>query len=188
MPARKTTSATHRGARVRESPDGGLGIADPAKLLSIRPAVEPDAEEISALIYSQLHHRAPSTSEPAPAEFLAGFAPPTIREHIGNRRYRYLVALAGGQVVGVLGVRDGQHLLHLFVAESFQRRGIARALWNRIRLELLAGSGEVSLSVNSSVYAVSVYERFGFTAAGPQVQGAGVVYIPMRLTLRDSHR
>src|SRR5215813_7035143 len=93
--------------------------------LIIRPAVEADANGISALIHSQLHHRTPKPTGPAPPEFLAGFAPETLRGYVGSSRHHYWVALVEGKLVGVLGIRDGQQILHLFVADSYQRRGIA---------------------------------------------------------------
>ena len=155
--------------------------------LTIRPAVDADAQAISALIYSQLHHRSPAPIGPAPPEFLAGFAPETIREHIGSSRYRYLVALIEGQLVGVLGIRDGQTIMHLFVADSCQRRGIASALWGRAKSDLLAAADEINLVVKSSIYAIPVYERFGFKVSGPRVEGAGVTYVPMQLIISHDH-
>ena len=159
-----------------------------AESFTVRPAVESDAPGISALINSQLHHRAPTPTNPAPPEFLAGFSPETIHGYIGSARYSYLVALIERQLVGVLGIRDGQHLLHLFVAGCCQRRGIARALWSRAKSDLLAATtGEVRLFVNSSVYAIPVYERFGFKASGPRVEAAGVTYVPMQMVISDGH-
>ena len=155
--------------------------------LTIRLAVESDAQGISALIYSQLHHRAPTPTGPAPPEFLVGFAPETIQGYLGSLRYRYWVALMEGQLVGVLGMRDRKQLLHLVVADLFQRRGIASALWKQAMSDLLAAGGEVTLSVNSSIYAQPVYERFGFKTIGPRVEGAGVTYIPMQLVVGQGH-
>ena len=151
--------------------------------LTIRLAVDSDVQGISALIHSQLHHRAPAPTGPAPPEFLAGFAPETIQGYLASQRYRYWIALMEGQLVGVLGIRDRKQLLHLFVAELFQRRGIASALWKQARSELITAGGEVRLSVNSSIYALPVYERFGFKTIGPRVEGAGVTYIPMQLVI-----
>jgi GNAT superfamily N-acetyltransferase len=151
----------------------------------IRPAVCSDAHGISKLINSQSHHRTPKPTEPAPPEFLAGFAPETIKGYVGSVSYRYLVVLIEGQIVGVLGIRDGQRIIHLFVAESYQRRGIAPALWSRARSELLAGGEEASVVVNSSIYAIPVYERFGFKAVGPRVERAGVTYVPMQLVISN---
>jgi len=111
-------------------------------------------------------------------------APEAILEHIANPRCRYLVAVVEGKVAGVLGIRDGRRVLHLFVAESLQRRGIASTLWDRARTELLAAADAVERVVNSSIYAVPVYERFGFEASGPRVVAGGVSYVPMQLTIR----
>lgn len=159
-----------------------------AESLTIRPAIESDAPGISALIHSQLHHRAPIPTDPAPPEFLAGFSFETIHEYIGSARYCYLVALIGTQLVGVLGIRDGHRLLHFFVAGPYQRRGIARALWSRARSDLMsATNGELRLLVNSSNYAIPVYESFGFKACGPPVEGTGVTYVPMELVLSHGH-
>jgi len=155
-----------------------------AEGLTIRPAIESDAQVISALIASQSHHRSPSPTAPAPPEFLAGFSPETIRGYIGSARYRYLVALVEEQLVGVLGIRAGRRLLHFFVAESFQRRGIARALWRRAKSELVA-AGEATLVANSSIYAIPVYERLGFKVVGPRVEGDGVTYVPMQLIISN---
>lgn len=151
----------------------------------IRPAVCSNAHGISKLIYSQLHHRTPKPTEPAAPEFLAGFAPETIKGYVGSVSYRYLVALIEEQIVGVLGIRDSQRIIHLFVAESYQRRGIARALWSHARSELLARGGEASVVVNSSIYAIPVYERFGFETIGPRVERAGVTYVPMQLVISN---
>ena len=85
----------------------------------------------------------------------------------------------------MLGIRDGQRIIHLFVAESYQRRGIARALWSRAKSELLAHGGEASIVVNSSIYAIPVYERFGFKTIGPRVERAGVTYVPMQLVISN---
>ena len=90
-----------------------------------------------------------------------------------------------GQLVGALGIRDRERIMHLFVAESYQRRGIARALWSRTKSELMAEGGEVSVVTNSSIYAVPVYERFGFKAIGPRAERAGVTYVPMQLVISN---
>ena len=168
----------------------GRAVPEPDPLamiqgVTIRLATCSDAHDISTLIYSQWHHRTSTPAERPAPEFFAGFAPETIKEHIGNIRYRYLVALSEGQFVGVLGIRDNQCIMHLFVAESHQRRGIARALWNRTKSELMADGGDVSVVTNSSIYAIPVYERFGFKVIGPRAKRAGVAYVPMQLVISN---
>ena len=150
----------------------------------MRPAVASDAENISRLIHSQLHHRMPEPAGPAPDSFLQRFSPRALEECISGDRDRYLVALAEEQIVGVLGIREKQHLVHLFVAESYQRQGIARRLWEQAKAELLAVEPEVDMFVRSSMYAVPVYLRFGFEVSGPRVDDVGVTWVPMRRVIR----
>lgn len=81
-------------------------------------------------------------------------------------------------------MRDRQRLLHLFVAGPYQQRGIARALWTRAKSDLLNGTtGQRRLLVKSSMYAIAVYERFGFKACGPPVEEVGVTYVPMEMVI-----
>ena len=155
-----------------------------AASVTVRPAVVADAENISRLIHSQLHHRMPEPTGPAPDSFLQRFSPPFLEGCIGGVSHRYLVALAEDRLVGVLGVRENRHLLHLFVAELFQRQGIARRLWDRARSDVLAVEAEVEMTVRSSVYAVPVYRRFGFEVSGPRVDAEGVSWVPMRQVIR----
>jgi len=155
-----------------------------AENFTVRPALVADAAGISALIHSLLHHRTPEPADPAPEPFMALFAPQAIEGYITAGNYNYLVALDQGQLVGVLGVRDNRHLVHLFVAEPYQRRGIACTLWYRAKSEALAAEAEVEISVRSSVYATAVYERFGFAVCGPRVEDVGVTYVPMRQVIR----
>ena len=143
-----------------------------------------DAAGISALIQTLVHHRSPNSIGPAPEEFVASFAPRAIERYVEAGNYNYLVAVHLGQLVGVIGIRDNSQLVHLFVSESYQRRGIAGALWSRARAAALANAPEVKIFVRSSVFATQVYERFGFSACGPRVDDRGVSYVPMCQVIR----
>lgn len=105
-----------------------------------------------------------------------------MRQRIASN-YCFHVAEAQGQVAGVVGVRDGAHLFTLFVAEDFQGQGLGRRLWELARAECLAAGNPGAFTVNSSKYAVPVYERFGFVVAGPVQSRSGVLFVPMKMTL-----
>ena len=77
-------------------------------------------------------------------------------------------------------------LIRQFVAEPYQRWGVARMLWNHAKADALKTEDEIDMLVRSSVYAVPVYERFGFTACGRRVDEPGVSYVPMRQVIRRS--
>jgi ribosomal protein S18 acetylase RimI-like enzyme len=158
-------------------------MVSPSPIL-VRAAVAADAPAISALIQSLLHYRARDPAIPPPAAFTAQFQPETLARLIDSDDHRYHVAFDDDRLVGVIGIRDCRHLLHLFVAESHHRRGIARALWQRAVATVLDAEPEVEMTVRSSIYATEVYRRFGFRADGAQVDSPGVSWVPMRTTLR----
>jgi hypothetical protein len=134
-----------------------------------RRAVTSDALGIHKPISSLAHHRAVDFSEPPPAGFVAGFSPDVLGRNLGDSCHAYLVAEADGTIIGVLGILDRVRINHLLVAESWQKKGVARNLseitW---RDGLLSGQGPIR--VKSSLAAVPVYERLGSQPTGPVVQ------------------
>ena len=96
--------------------------------------------------------------------------------------FRYHIATIGNELVGFVGIRDNRHLYHLFVAETFQHRGIGRKLW-RVAHDECRSRGHVGpFTVNSSTHAVPVYERFGFRRVRPTEDHDGVLFKPMKLS------
>ena len=97
-------------------------------------------------------------------------------ERITAQDFRYYIAQGADSVDGVIAMRNGCHLYHLFVRAQAHGQGIARALWEHAKAQSGRTGGFV---VNSSLPAIPVYERFGFVAkAGPQTAN-GLVFVPM---------
>ena len=114
-------------------------------------------------------------------QYLASVSETAEREYLGSLRYSYFVAEGKREVVGFIAIRDGTHLFHLFVAPESQRQGIATALWNHAREHLIRANGVSGFTVNSSLNAVPIYERFGFVPSGAKVHAHGIAYLPMSL-------
>lgn len=159
--------------------------------LEIRQANSGDAQGMSALIESLSHYRSPGAKSPAPAEFSAGYSADTIEKHLSVGSVRYFVAVLFGDLVGVIGLGEGPRVRHFFVAEGLHGQGIGRALWNRAAEDALSRipiGRQTIIEVRSSVYAVPVYERFGFSVCGAAVEASGAIFVPMRATLgRPAH-
>jgi len=95
-----------------------------------------------------------------------------------------LVACAGSQIVGVLQARDGSHISMLFVEKAFQGRGISRALLSRaIALARKANPDVAQMTLNSSPYALPIYEKLGFRATTAEQIQNGIRFTPMALDL-----
>lgn len=101
------------------------------------------------------------------------------------RGHVYHVALIDGQLAGFVAVRDRGHLFHLFVGKRWHGRGVARALWQTARAAAIAAGGDGSFTVNSSNFAVPVYEAFGFVRVGPTQCAKGLYFNPMRLAAAE---
>ncbi len=125
----------------------------------------------------------PGFPEEGRREFLNYVRPEMIRHRFeaGNV---VLVATAGDEVVGMVETRDNNHLSLLFVAEPYLRRGIGRELFTRaLRICRTREPALTGITVNSSPYAVPVYEKLGFRPTGPEREQNGIRHIPMILNL-----
>ncbi|HEY5600027.1 MAG TPA: GNAT family N-acetyltransferase [Candidatus Manganitrophaceae bacterium] len=150
--------------------------------IAIREAGVSDAERISALV-SDLSREfiLPDVAPDARSRFLSALDSAAIAEFMRGP-FRYHVLEIGGELVGVVGVRDNRHLYHLFVAKNFQGRGLGRRLWEHAAAACLAQGNPGEFTVNASTNAVPVYEKLGFVATAPIQQRDGISYAPMKLT------
>lgn len=100
--------------------------------------------------------------------------------------HAYHVAVIGDELAGFIAVRDGSHLFHMFVAKRWQRRGVARRLWDVAREAALAAGNPGVFTVNASNHALPVYVAWGFARTAPTQFVKGLYFTPMRLELAAS--
>ena len=124
-----------------------------------------------------LHESAPEDA----AGFLAQHDAAGLRRNL-DAGFVYHAAIVDGVLAGFIGVRGGTHVFHLFVDAAFQRRGIARALWDVARAAALMPGHPGFFTVNSSNFAVPFYASLGFERTAP-MQVDKVRYNPMRLSV-----
>lgn len=98
----------------------------------------------------------------------------------------YHVAELDGRIVGFVAIRECKHLFHMFVDKQHHRQGIAKALWATARQAALDAGNPGDFTVNSSNYAVAVYEALGFVKTAPTQCKNGIHYNPMTLDGRHS--
>lgn len=116
-------------------------------------------------------------------EFLRYADPRALAERLGADHF-VLVALAGNEPVGMIELRGNEHLSNLFVDRRYHRRGIARELLRRaLQAARRARPDLERVTVNSSRYALPVYERLGFAVTGPEATVNGILFVPMALEL-----
>lgn len=170
--------------------DPGLPVADPPVrgadgriLVQIRQATLDDAARISALIHALAgKYIAHEFSAEGARRLLDSLKESAIREYMLTDCL-YHLAEEHGEMAGVVGVSENIHLYHLFVSEEHQGRGLARRLWDTARCASQRAGNPGVFTVNSSLHAAGMYEKFGFVRESGPVDHGGVVSIPMKLKL-----
>jgi GNAT superfamily N-acetyltransferase len=146
--------------------------------LEIRTAHISDALAISELVHRVAHGCLGADA----AAFVNTISPPTVVSNIQNPHYLYVLGFVGNELVGVAAIRDMKHFYHLFVAPEYQHKGIAKALWHYLKTQAVATGTDI-FTVNSSLYAVSVYEKFGFSPTSEPQTKSGINFVPMQLSV-----
>ena len=125
----------------------------------------------------------PGYSDEGNREFTNYVKPNLLRKRLKNGNYSF-VALDKDEIVGVIEMRNINHISLLFVKKEYQNIGIAKKL-----LELSIDKSKninhlISvIEVNSSPYAVEIYEHMGFIPIDAEQVVNGIKFVPMNLTL-----
>lgn len=108
-----------------------------------------------------------------------------LRERM-QRGHHQWVAQWGNQIVGVVEVRDLNHVSMLYVDPSRHRQGVGRQLLATALAECKRKPSVAKVTVNSSRYAQAFYTRHGFEPDGEETITNGVISIPMTLDLHTA--
>ena len=142
----------------------------------IRRALEADAFDIAELIYSTSVACCFTPEQRCPEWFKESIQPGQILKLLKSDQMVWLVAGQEQTLAGVLAVSDASHVKYFFVHPTFQKLGVGKQLWN---FALRSGVLGNSVTVRSSLVAVSVYERLGFMAVEPPKTWNGIDYQTM---------
>lgn len=103
------------------------------------------------------------------------FAPEKLKTQIDTGLLEIWCCIDGDAVVGMIARRPPAHILLLFVDKKYHRKGIARALF-----ETAFPDAGQEITVNSSLFAVRVYEKLGFQATAAEQTVKGIRFVPMK--------
>jgi GNAT superfamily N-acetyltransferase len=98
-----------------------------------------------------------------------------------------LLAKSGSDIIGVVEVRDNNHIALLFVEASHQKKGIGKQLLKAaIEKCKIRKPDTHRITVNSSPNAVSAYRTLGFNAFEREQVVNGIRFTPMELSLTQA--
>jgi GNAT superfamily N-acetyltransferase len=143
----------------------------------MRPDEAPTISALVARVFDQLI--APEYGAEGVAEFRRYIHPAELAARLEKNHF-VLICQADDVLAGMIEIRNHEHISLLFVAPEHQRQGIARALWERaLAICREARPTPAEVTVNSSPYAVPVYERLGFRPVGEWQEVHGIRFLPM---------
>ena len=122
-----------------------------------------------------MQYEAPEYSEEGITEFRK-----TLSDESYIAKLTFYGAYESGSLVGVLAMREPQHIGLFFVQSEFQGRGIGGRLFRYMQKDYAVKE----FTVNSSPYAVTIYEKLGFVPTDAEQVTNGIRYTPMRYTAK----
>lgn len=147
----------------------------------LNPADVIKVSELASCVFNEFV--APQCSPQGVREFQS-YIQPTAFLARSQANYFTLIAATQNTIVGMIEVRDYNHISLLFVAPDYHRKGIAKELCRKALQVCRVNKPELSeVSVNSSSYAIPIYEKLGFHQIGDWQIRNGIGFIPMILKL-----
>ena len=105
-----------------------------------------------------------------------------IRDMVFNHppEHFIMVAESSDRTVGLIDVRDYDHISIFFVDPSMMNKGVGRALMQKAVGMCRERKPDLSeIEVHSSPWAVPVYGKLGFESTGPEQEDCGMRYTRM---------
>lgn len=126
---------------------------------------------------------APGYTEEGINEFTKAHNPESMRYSLANNRF-IILAFDEDLLVGVIEVRNNNHISSFFVRKEYMEKGIGKTL-NKLAIDkcLEANPGLTEIDVGSSPYAVPIYEKLGYATVNSEQTFKGIRYTPMVFTL-----
>jgi len=146
---------------------------------SLTPGEETIVAELVGRVFDEFV--APEYGEEGRHTFATYIEPHRIRSDY-DKGGILLVAKHAGHIIGILEMRYRAHISLLFVDAPYHRQGIAGKLWQVAQQISLSNDPTITeFTVNSSTYAVPIYEKLGFVEKTRQVTRNGMTFVPMKL-------
>lgn len=143
------------------------------------PLAASQVPALRALVLSLARYYLAPGQTQLPEWLQATFTEEAFARRLADKRFYHRVLLIDGELAGYIALHttdsDTFHLYHLFVDARFQRQGVAKQLWQLALNEL----GFSTCSLRSSLFAVPVYQRFGFVVNGELQEKDGLQFQPM---------
>lgn len=146
----------------------------------IRFAYKEEWQKVIALAWKTfLKFEAPDYSKEGVESFNNFITDQTLYKMFVSGTYQLMVALDNSTIIGIISVRDINHVSLLFVEESFHKKGVGTNLIKELCSYLFREEHITRITVNSSPFAVGFYHKLGFNDLDTELTADGIRYTPM---------
>ena len=143
---------------------------------------EGDIAPITELIWKVfLEFEAPDYPQEGIDTFREFIEPDRLSQELRENRMSFYCCYERDDLIGVLAYRDTSHIALLFVDKAFHREGIAGELLKISFDDILSKNTSMTeITVHSSPYAESIYQKMGFISQDTVQMQNGIKYVPMK--------
>lgn len=153
----------------------------------IRKAMMDDWEETMAMTWDTfMEFEAADYGTEGVDNFRNFIKDPILRRMFLLGSYHMYVATHRGKIVGMVSLRDENHVSLLFVAKEYHRKGIGRRLIDTIGAFSKEEYGKKEITVNAAPYGFEFYKKIGFYSISPLTCNGGIKYISMKKEIGET--
>jgi GNAT superfamily N-acetyltransferase len=163
-----------------------LRAGQPPTELTFRFMLDGEESDVCGLVHRAFSRSVAPLYTKKGAHNFEKYADPGEMHRRVNSDHVVLVALAGGDLAGMIELRRNSHISLLFVEPKYQGKGIGSDLLGlAIKICRTEIPGLKVVTVNSSPNAVRAYESMGFKSTGVEQSINGVRSVPMDKELTE---
>ncbi len=153
---------------------------DQVEEITIRPALANEWDEAMELAFRVfLKYEAKDYGREGTEAFAEFVTDPMLKKAFETGHYLVFLAFADDILVGIIGIRNGNHISLLFVDGEHHKHGIGSKLIDKAEEYLRQNTQFSKMTVNSAPYAKGFYHKRGFVDRGELTYKDGIQYIPM---------
>lgn len=146
----------------------------------IRKARPEEWEDAMGLAWRTfLHFEAEDYTPQGVNSFLDFISDNTLYRMFVMGNYQLFVACDRDKIVGLISLRETNHISLLFVDEKYHWHGIGKSLLRYAATYLWEEKQQKVCTVNAAPYAVEFYHKVGFSDMRPEECKDGIRYTPM---------
>ncbi|MBQ8527344.1 MAG: GNAT family N-acetyltransferase [Lachnospiraceae bacterium] len=93
--------------------------------------------------------------------------------------YPVYAAFDGQKMIGMISLRNINHISLLFVSDDYHRRGIGKSLIEAMKKHVRRDGRKDTVTVNAAPFAVEFYHAVGFIDTGDETTQNGIIFTPM---------